>query len=289
MNKCIILYYHVNMLCPNCDLEFGSFTSVSLHFRNKHGTSKDLKEILRKRLVDERHGGVEPTCKCGCGKVPKYRGHVIGYNEYILGHVARVNNNWGHNKPVLEKSQETRRGMYKRGEMRLWAKGLTKETDERLAAYGRKGSNTIRSKPGELEKRSERMRKNRLDGTVPTLYGKEHSQWKGGVSAFQQLVRSHLHRHWVFPKMKLANFKCCQCQSNQFLCVHHDQERFASILHKAVKELGEPGDDFDKKSKIADWVVDYHMKNDVSGIVLCEECHNKIHEAEREASKTEAT
>ena len=60
--------------------------------------------------------------------------------------------------------------------------------------------------------------------------------------------------------------------------VHHDGERFASILHKAILELGEPGDDFEKKSLIAEWVTNYHVDNGVSGVVLCEECHDEEHD-----------
>jgi hypothetical protein len=62
--------------------------------------------------------------------------------------------------------------------------------------------------------------------------------------------------------------------------VHHDGERFASILYKAILELGEPGDDFEKKSLMAEWVTDYHIEKNVSGVVLCVGCHDGEHGSE---------
>lgn len=43
-----------------------------------------------------------------------------------------------------------------------------------------------------------------------------------------------------------------------------------------IDETVENGD-FEKKSKIADWVTEYHQVQDVSGLVLCESCHQITH------------
>ena len=271
------------MRCPACDVEFKSYTAVSIHFRSKHGTSAQLHEVLRQQYVNENHGGIIPLCKCGCGMTTKYYNHVIGYNLFIRGHQSRVSNNWGHNKKARQKSRDTRIEMFKHGKITVWNKGETKETDERVAAYGLTGSRNIRANLKERKRRSETMKRCRLSGAIPSLWGSKHPQWKGGTSALQALTRSRLHAVWVYPKLKASGFKCMQCGlPGPGLEVHHDQERFATILHKAIAIFGEiditlPDDDFEKKSQIIDWVIDYHHVNNISGIVLCKSCHEAIH------------
>lgn len=269
------------MNCPICNKEFKSYIEVSCHFRKSHGTSKELFEILKKKYIEENHNGIEPLCACGCGQVTTYKNYMIGYRKTILGHQARIiNYGWGHNKKALEKSQEVRREMHKRGEIKYWCKGLTKETDERIAKAALKQSIT-RSSPEKIKEYSERMRKYRLDGTIPTLRGEAHSQWKGGTSSLQQLVRSYIHNAWSYPKMKESEFTCKKCGRNKSIQVHHDGERFAEILKEgmnAYNVINANELEYEEKVKIAEWVVEYHIENDVSGIVLCEDCHKQEHE-----------
>jgi hypothetical protein len=51
-------------------------------------------------------------------------------------------------------------------------------------------------------------------------------------------------------------------------------------LYKAILELGEPGDDFEKKSLMAEWVTDYHVERNIPGIPLCIPCHDSLHAVE---------
>lgn len=265
------------MKCPTCDSEFKSYTAVSLHYRNKHGTGAQFRETMRQKYVDENCGGVTPVCKCGCGVVPKYYDYERGYVEFVRGHASRINNNWGHNKAALDKSHATTKSRYDAGELEVWNKGQTSETDERIAAYGNRGHKTIMSNPEECKARSERLKKGRLDGTVPTLFGSQHGRWKGGVSSIQQLSRSYVFNVWTYPKLLAANFTCQRCGANKDLEVHHDQERFAEILQKARIELGDVTDSFESHQAYARWVADYHVANNVSGVVLCEQCHDQEH------------
>lgn len=101
--------------------------------------------------------------------------------------------------------------------------------------------------------------------------------WRGGTSELSAMCRSRLYREWSFPKMKAAGFKCTACGATGPLEVHHDVERFSTILQKGIATLGEPGDDWDRKTCFVDWVSWYHQENDVSGIVLCESCHTDVH------------
>ncbi len=254
--------------CPKCEFTHTKLNSLRIHCQKSHGISSiDLRIALFGR----------PTCVCGCGELTEFNTLQLGFNRYVLGHIARVNNGWGHNKKALKKSQDKRREQIASGDWNPWNKGETKETHPSVELYGKSCSATLNANSEELMKRSYRMRKNRLDGTIPTLYGKDHSQWKGGVSALQPLCRSYVYNSWARPKMKASDWKCKQCRNSGPLEVHHDKERFAEILQKAITALGEPGDDFEKKAAFAQWVSDYHVDNNVSGIVLCEKCHSSAH------------
>ena len=90
-------------------------------------------------------------------------------------------------------------------------------------------------------------------------------------------------------------FKCTKCgkQGNGggILQVHHDKERFSEIVNSHAEklnwyqELQDAGYDLTNdniillKTKISEAVMDYHIKNDVSGIVLCKFCHKKEHKS----------
>jgi len=259
--------------CPWCDsFKTQNLNSLRVHCSKLH--KRPSIDIYRALFTN----GEDPKCECGCGQPTEFDTLQKGFNRFINSHNSRVVNGWGHNSAALAKSQATRRDMYKRGEIVTWTKGLTKETDERVASIGNKVSQRFEDNPEKRIVYSERMRTNRLSGTVPTLRGPDHSRWKGGTSTLQPLCRSHLYRAWTYPKMYAQGFKCQICSAaGPGLEVHHDAERFASILHKAIIELGEPGDDFEKKTQIAEWVTEYHLSNDVSGLVLCRKCHDEQH------------
>ena len=258
----------LSFTCPECgQYETTKLDSLRIHCQKKHHLpTRKLYALLF------LHEGKEPTCACGCGEPTKFLTLQRGFSEYILGHAARVNNNWGHNKDALQKSLQKRRdeGLWSRDP---WNRGKTKENDPKFAMIAERayGSKEFR------QKRSEIMAHQWSSGILTIVTGSAHPNWKGGTSALQPLVRSHLYRAWTLPKLKASGFKCDKCGSTKDLEVHHNGERFASILHLAILELGEPGDDFEKKHLISEWVADYHVEKNVSGIVLCEDCHAEEH------------
>ena len=197
-------------------------------------------------------------CKCGCGDTVK--------NEWSKGHYSRVHNNWGHNSKSIENSAKTRREQYKNGERKVWNDGLTIE-DERVANNLINAHKWVRSKEGR-KLRSENMKKNRLDGTVPTLYGKDSSRWQGGTSPLSARVyaSNKLYKEWKYPILKKAGFKCKECGSSKDLHIHHNKEMMNEILKK-----------FTGKSNPVKKVVDYHVHNKISGVVLCYKHHKKQH------------
>lgn len=74
-------------------------------------------------------------------------------------------------------------------------------------------------------------------------------------------------------------FQCQRCQKAKGgdLCVHHDVERFATILSKIVGGRDVSTMTFEEQGKIVDAVVAYHLDNSVSGITLCRPCHDEVH------------
>jgi len=108
-----------NFKCTECSKEYDSLKSLSNHRFKKH----DIKPI--NTYNEYVLNGNNYTCACGCGEETKFLSVVKGYREYIRGHAARVNNNWGHNPEAIKKSHETQKKMYESGEITVWNKGLT--------------------------------------------------------------------------------------------------------------------------------------------------------------------
>ena len=200
-----------------------------------------------------------------------------GFRNYCQGHQSRVHNNWGHNPQCLQKSLETRRERFESGEITVWNKGLTIE-DERVKNNTEASTAAINSDPDELKRRSELMKQQRKDGTIPDLHGPDHSQWKGGVSEINVLARARkrLYTEWKYPILVRDEFKCVECGKTGNLHVHHDKEQMCEIVARHIVDGIDP-QTFEEKEFIADAVVEYHIKNSVSGVTLCEECHGKIH------------
>ncbi len=113
------------MVCKECNQEFQSLDSLRRHRVQKHKISAE------RTYIDYVLYGFEPKCKCGCGLKTNFLSIEKGFTEYIRGHAARINNNWGHNKKALDKSHETQKRMHENGELVIWNKGLTIE-DERV-------------------------------------------------------------------------------------------------------------------------------------------------------------
>ena len=256
--------------CPTCDY-VDRLDGLRRHCVRSHGINAE--SLYRTLFMD----GKQPTCACGCGEIiTKFWGIEKGFSRFVRGHQSRVHNNWGHNSGAQARSQDVRREMHRRGEIRIWNRGETKQTSVRVAEVAKVQSANFT--PERRARRAAIMKRSWEIGAITPLTGSTHPGWKGGASALQPVVRSRLHYAWAYPKLTASGFKCTACNAPGLgLCVHHDQERFASILQRAIGELGEPGDDFERKSAIADWVVAYHIEHDVSGVVLCEACHKLQH------------
>lgn len=285
MNKSVAQTY----TCPICKTyQSKSITIIASHLGRKH---KDQNQYNRQQLyLDLVLGGaVAPTCKCGCGEEVKFLNVEVGFREYKQGHISRVVNNYQTEKSRTN-SKNTKQKQVESGELRgrpSWSRGLTKETDERI----KKRSEAITSNEVKMRILSERFKRMRTDGTVRTLHGPKHSQWKGGISSLNNLCRSYprLYKEWKYPKLLESGFKCSECGNTKQLEVHHDGETFSSILRKVAKEHGwewsittstATTEEIEKlKQAIKDGIVDHHVRENVSGKVLCVVCHENLHES----------
>lgn len=106
-----------------------------LNYINGHGFGKFLRGHLipekrssgkMQKLIDEKYNGVHPLCACGCGEKLTYFPGKTGFKKYIVGHINKINNNWGHNKKAQQKSAETRRKRFKEGKIKVWNDGVKK-------------------------------------------------------------------------------------------------------------------------------------------------------------------
>ena len=258
--------------CKKCNKEFDNYDGLRRHSGRIHKIESG------KFYCDFYLSGNWPTCKCECGeKVNWYKG---SFRMYKGNHEAiirlKINNPWGHNKNALAKSLETRRKRFKNGEIIPWARGKTAKTDDRLKRLGESVSKSFTD--DRKEKMSYLMSKNRKGDIIPTLFGPDSSQWKGGTSEVNNIARSNkrLYDEWKYPILIRDSFKCVECGNSKKLHIHHDKEKFCEIVEKHMPDVDEITD-FVLKKSIAEKIVDYHIKNKVSGITLCDKCHEKYH------------
>lgn len=273
--------------CPFCkQYTSDSVDSVSRHVGRLHKGQYTKQQLYQDLFLE----GKAPTCACGCGEPTKFLSVCIGFRRYRVGHDSRIHNNYQTEKSRTN-SKNTRKRKFATGELRghvCWTKGLTKETDPRV----RKISESIKSNAEEIASRSERCKRLRTEGIIKPQRGPEHSQWKGGISSLNNLCRSYprLYKEWKYPKLVEAGFKCAQCGNTKQLEVHHDGETFSSVLRKVAGEHGwelsittktETSDERieELKQRIKDGIVDYHVRENVSGMVLCVDCHTGLHDS----------
>ena len=116
-------------------------------------------------------------------------------------------------------------------------------------------------------------------GITKPLTGIKHPMWKGGYSRVVDLLYANrtLYTKWKLPILENSRFKCSVCGETQSLTVHHDKERLADIFRKIIGNTNIDSLSIEEKNEIVRKVVNYHIDNKVSGVVLCKVCHKKQH------------
>ena len=263
------------IICEIDKKEFKNGGVLARHLKKVYGLT--YKEYYHKHILKSED---VPKSKCGCGEEVMWTS--IGYRNYIGRHwIAfknKTQNSWGHNQIAIEKSAETRRIQFASGERTMWSAGKSIDSDPSLQSAAKKLS--ARYTPEIKKQYAKRMSKMRRDGTVPTLYGKDSSQWQGGVSSINQLARASnvLYKEWKYPILVRDGFKCTACARTTDLHVHHDKETFSEIIKKVMTmDDYEKLEEFNRKKEVADKVVLYHIENKISGVTLCCDCHKQLH------------
>lgn len=263
------------IICEIDKKEFANGGVMAKYLKKKYNIT--YREYYHKYVIKTEES---PKCKCGCGKELMWS--KTGYNDYLQYHLLKLNNklnnSWGKNPEAVRKSAETRRSQFASGERVMWSKGKSIKTNTSLQSAAAKLS--ARYTTDIRSEYSERMKRQRKDGTIPTLFGKESSRWQGGVSSVNQIARAStkLYKEWKYPILNRDGFKCTQCPNTKDLHVHHDKETFSEIIKKVMTiDDYEKLAQFDHKKEVADRVIDYHINNKITGTTLCASCHNKLH------------
>jgi very-short-patch-repair endonuclease len=146
------------VICKECKREFETLDSLRRHRVQKHKITSE------QTYIDYTLNGVEPKCKCGCGEKTNFLSIEKGFVDYILGHAARINNNWGHNTEALKKSHETQKKMHDEGTLKVWNDGLTiddkrvRDNIDKVMANPKRGNNISKALSG-VPKSDEHVKK----------------------------------------------------------------------------------------------------------------------------------
>lgn len=159
---------HIMYICKYCGKEFTSSKKLNGHVgwcdKNPNKRDKSCLEIARKNATKSvlKNKGVEVACKY-CGKLCKLYG-LKNHENYCKENPNRIANkrdvskfnngtyvvwNKGLTKDTDERVANNGKSLsvsYENGTAKKWCKGLTKETDERLAKLSKKVSDTINTK-----------------------------------------------------------------------------------------------------------------------------------------------
>lgn len=151
---------------------------------------------------------------------------------------------------------------------KAWNKGLTRETDIRVALSEETKRNISKAGKGRTAwNKGISPSEGTKHKISKSTRGKNGNNWKGGITSLILLVRSNYkNRQWRSDVYTRDNFTCQMCgdYKNGELFVHHI-ESLSSILQKhEITTLDEA-------------LNCEELWNINNGITLCEECHIEIH------------
>lgn len=115
--------------CPICSETLITGIGSKRNNTVKHAATHNLSI---EELFNAKHNTQTPLCKCGCEERVQLKNWIDGYNTFILGHQSSIWTSYDKEKAteISERRKSKLRGKTS------WAKGLTKETDERVKKRG---------------------------------------------------------------------------------------------------------------------------------------------------------
>jgi hypothetical protein len=136
---------YISIQCPLCDFSSKIEKKLFTHLSTTHNIDAELAYIKYKK------NGVKVTCRCGCGKVPKWYGWKKGHSKYYRGHNARDYTTFT-DKTAMKQAVSKRKSGYESGKYKVWNKGLSKNNSEKVRQMSEKTSKTltVKYKTGEL-------------------------------------------------------------------------------------------------------------------------------------------
>lgn len=98
--------------CKLCEFETTSQISLSKHTSNTH------KLKFPAYLIKVKYNGINPICQCGCKENTKYQAVKADFNNFIVGHQARLDGHFGDPKAKkrVDAIIKTRKAKFTSGE-----------------------------------------------------------------------------------------------------------------------------------------------------------------------------
>lgn len=104
--------------CELCEYESDNKIKFAKHVLHTHGFKRG------DYIIKTKHGGVPPTCSCGCGEETKYMPSLGGFSTYIKKHLKQVQKGLSQtdifgdmkNPKRIKAISKTRKEKYKSGE-----------------------------------------------------------------------------------------------------------------------------------------------------------------------------
>lgn len=115
--------------CPKCDEIFAQEIKFTYHLTSVHDIS-DIETFYNEVFLD----GEKQTCSCSldCESIIPWAGWKKGYTtKYVRGHNARVDSVYKNPERQIEFAKKRHEG-HSSGRYKVWNKGLSKQTDERV-------------------------------------------------------------------------------------------------------------------------------------------------------------
>lgn len=198
-------------LCQVCKTHQSSKIALQRHVKNKH--EKNWPEYY----VDTQLNGNWPLCNCGCKTKLKWKYGKLWINnpfgEYIIGHIARINNNYTKNPDTLKKSIATRKKMAANGEIIAWNAGKTYEE-----LKGKEWSDKFKGKISNNKERAKKISK--------ALKGKPKSEeHKRKISIDRKKYWSDA-KHREAQRARRVDYHKNRCKTKETLL----EKRFAGLL-----------------------------------------------------------